>query len=772
MTVGLVPGGLFFYKKKDSIPFRVELVVRKYNTMVETKEKIYNIESDDTGKLWDLRTVKDMTVPFRVRDLEGNDLAQDVYKVKRFPFVYGMKKLGTNDIVNQISQNDGILQDEDGYFLFSEELLKECGIGFILASWLKLDDDGKIKVVFKKSYLGNWYDEVDDVEYKGEKIYSWNDFINSPYKIVGDSHVEYVYGFDFLQAQDLAIANSPNTEHCIMKKMLFSWSNCSYGNKCDPDLVTNDEWGDVLFSRRFPGVELKYILNEDCEETGGIGMTYVTPGTTFIYPKVEHIDGDYVSAYNSDTYAFAIFNLPTGEGASFDDIRDGLNPVEYGVMAEFVETDGETLVYNHSGENVTPNSYGDLPVTDYVDVNSLIVSTDQNGDTDIALVEKYTLITAYMEDVMPVGVIPGTVKSSYKEVKKYVYENHVYHAIEKTYTAEPSVEETLADRLNDTDTKWMTPSEYYSSSYVAATNTNIENPFDGVSESLDWFWVDTIRNWCMYEMGDNGCLYLMCWNGRDGWDRLDSIMDLKNSLNLQTLAEQYLYSQYFFAEGPTIQFDIYNPIRMPNGKINTYCYRTLYLTRDTVNKNYNDKFQSLHDTKIYQTGERYEVSNTGLGVEGKKTLSKKEIVVDSTRPACFGVQNQYCPLVVKLANGNFGLYFVYRVNGNGFGVTSSDVEPSSIMSASDANARCKDIFGSGDDRTIYTDWKRFSIANTDEENATDIVSDVNETLYGATSISLDVASDSLNGISLVANRPNPTTKSVDAQDYMEKWDRL
>ncbi len=58
--------------------------------MAETRTKIYSIESDENGKLWDLRTTMTYTVPLRLRTKAGNDLSQDVYKCKRFPFVYDL----------------------------------------------------------------------------------------------------------------------------------------------------------------------------------------------------------------------------------------------------------------------------------------------------------------------------------------------------------------------------------------------------------------------------------------------------------------------------------------------------------------------------------------------------------------------------------------------------------------------------------------------------------------------------------------------------------
>lgn len=728
--------------------------------MAETRTKIYSIESDENGKLWDLRTTMTYTVPLRLRTKAGNDLSQDVYTCKRFPFVYDLTTNTTvgSESIEKFSTNDGILQDQNGYFLFSKKLLTEHGIGFILASWLSLKDD-KIVVKFKETYLKNWYSSPSSTEITDDEIYSWDAFINKPYRyheVSGDMVPDYTFPWLRFNSFESFATNYPIAdEKLIFDKLANGWSNCTYRNNCDTTKIDNTEWSTLFLSRRFPGVGLKTFNSTTLDVPNELKDIKIGSGE-FIYP--------YISNYNSDYhYCFIRSQLPS------DLHITDLNPAKYGILAEFIGNGDKTLVYNHSGEDITPNEY-DSSTTSYKDKNSLIVSTDNNGATDIDIVEKYTLVTTYMDDVNPYEPIPGITKYTYKNVKRNNGKTYQYSEVGKTYTADPPAETILEEMLNDPETKWQTPTEYYSSKGTTASQTNIEDPFNAISESQTWFWVETIKNWCVY-VERNNILYLMCWNGRDGWDLLESIMNLKNTGYLQSLARLYLYSHLFFAEGPAVEWNIFNPIRMPDGSINQYYYRTLYLTRDTISNNYNTKFQSLHDTKIYQTGERYEFSNVGIGIDGThKTYSGKTIPLDISRPACHGVQNQYCPVVAKLANGNFGLYFVYHVNGNGYGIPNEN-NPSMIISVDDANARCRDIFGAGDDKTIMGDWKRFNGTNTDEEKPTSIRTDADETIYGAANLTQNKADTKLNTISILANRPNPTTNNSDIQDYLERWDR-
>jgi hypothetical protein len=489
--------------------------------MAETRTKIYSIESDENGKLWDLRTTMTYTVPLRLRTKAGNDLSQDVYKCNRFPFVYDLTTNTTvgSESIEKFSTNDGILQDDTGHFLFSKKLLVEHGIGFILASWLSLKDD-KIVVKFKETYLKNWYSSPSSTEITDDEIYSWDSFINKPYNFIEESGTpEYVFPWLRFNSFESFAANYPITdERLIFDKLANGWSNCTYRNNCDTSKIDDTEWATLFLSRRFPGVGLKTFNSTTLDVPTDLKDIKIGSGE-FIYP--------YTSNYNSDYhYCFVRSPLPT------DLHITELNPAKFGILAEFIGNGDKTLVYNHSGEDITPNEY-DSSTTSYKDKNSLIVSTDNNGATDIDIVEKYTLVTTYMDDVNPYEAIPGINKYTYKNVKRNNGKTYQYSEVGKTYTADPPAETILEEMLNDPETKWQTPTEYYSSKGTTASQANIEDPFNAISESQSWFWVETIKNWCVY-VERNNILYLMCWNGRDGWDLLEAIMNLKNTGYIQS----------------------------------------------------------------------------------------------------------------------------------------------------------------------------------------------------------------------------------------------
>ena len=90
--------------------------------------------------------------------------------------------------------------------------------------------------------------------------------------------------------------------------------------------------------------------------------------------------------------------------------------------------------------------------------------------------------------------------------------------------------------------------EYYSGhtdSSIVVFNDRLSNVTKTIdlSEVPTYFWVETLKNWCYYtiEPADNECNIAMLnvWNGRDGWYRIDSIIDTvkKNYLTKEQILE-------------------------------------------------------------------------------------------------------------------------------------------------------------------------------------------------------------------------------------------
>lgn len=752
--------------------------------MYEHTQQINNITVDqDNSLLLDLRTTMEGNNPLVIRASDGTVLQQGLYDTIIFPIVYDLTQdedIGSFDIEKE-TKNDGFLLDKNGNFLFSKTLLTGHGIGFILASWVVYDGN-KIQIRFNRKWLKNWYNNPTDSEITIDPqndVYSWGPVINNPINYQTNPVTYLIPALRF--NNELNFVNSyPIENERGSIKYNTTFGGMTYVNQV-PAKITDDNWKKYLLGRRYPGKPL-YAYEWDSNDITG-NLSQVTIDLTnheFIIPyKIYFSTSSFFGGFIYNFFRCKIDDAYINDFSYYLN-KTGATPFE--IFAQFdTNEENKTFVYYHSGEGIEPLSFND-PSGTRKDVNSLKQIVDSNGVTDIEVVEKYTLISTFLDDLNPYEKIPGDTNSKYTYTKVFRANNHnnTYIPISKIYKTTPPVEELLETKLNDPTIKWQTPTEYYASRSTNALKTNIEDPFAPISgESKTWFWLETIKNWCIYVdyavSGQYGnLLKLYCWNGIDGWDCLADIMDLKNQGNFNKLATKYLYSYNFFTEGAAIEWNVYNTIRYFDGSIIPLYYRTLYLTRDTIELNYNSNFQNMHDTKIYQTGERSTISNVLLGVDSMPpvlTESLKAIPVDYTRKAIHAIMNQYCPVVTKLTNGNFGLYFVYKLAGNG-NLTTTDItkSPREIISCNDVNSRCQDIFGSGDDKTMK-DWKRYNVTNTDEENPSDIRKNSDDTIYGAANLTLNNADSKINSISLIANRPNPTTNNTDLQDYLERWDR-
>ena len=736
---------------------------------------------DENGKLYDLRETAEYDKPFSVEGYNENVYLASynnniIYSLtKNLPLNYetdDFKNLENGSVYSRF------VMDVHGEYIFSKKLLTQYGIGFILSDWLeKKTENGvtKVWVHFKTEYMGNWCPNAGEIW--DDELYSFYNLKNYEYTVGGVSkNVLY----------DLVDEGNSEVDSCeeFLKKY-GKYDNITYENPF-PDAINTKNWRKFLLSRRFPGVKLqkfdyhlesvteeeqttyKIVItngnNDNCLSEAGIGPD----GTnlTFIYPH-------YVGAeHRTPTYVFIRYK--------FNDFQAALNAATAsGVAHQLVKLElltnwevaqgGTTYMFYYPGlPSATPNLYNESnDATKYNDIVSHTAVTE-NGSF-VVREQKYTYFPVQMDDITPIHAVTETTLWSYKDFSRYSKATNVFSIVNKNITSVPSADEILNKELEENKLKYQTPTEYYANS-LTSFNENVENAFADIGEDRNWFWVDTIKNWCIYIEKDT-LLQLMCWNGIDGWDSVFDIMVARNAANLYYLARKYLYSPYFFMDGiayPNDRWGCFVPIRYPNGVIAQIYYRTLILTGDTNVKNYNNKFQNLHDTKIYQTGERNEIANTGLGA--RTTQIGTPIPTDSTRQAVFAVPTQYCPVLFKQTNGNIALSYTYYVVGNGYGV-NTETNPYHIISPTVANERCRDIFGAGDDKTIDKDWKRYFTLDFTEERSSEIRSSNDDTIYGAASLTFNVAEKKINSITIAANRPNPGTNNKDRQDYIERWDK-
>ena len=728
-------------------------------------EHVYTIQEDENSKLWDLRTTGELTIPFRI-----GQLTDDCSLVTRYKYIYDLNVESvdfsdTDDIwthsweLEKTAHNSFLLVDNQLEPLFCLDVLKKYGIGFILSDWIKIVD-GKFKVVFKPEYVKNWIDTSSDETITSDAIYSFN-LLKHGIEYDDGQGGRAVFSIPELNqyynngSQEVY---SVLTGESWVKENFWGYRNATdYDNRFSTDLISNADYRKIVLGRQYMGA----------------AMYAFTPGDSGVTQVKANVDGDNVE--------FITFYPMTEMGArellfyrckttmtDLNKIPTYLKPITLPACLW-----QEDILYWIYGNPATPNSYNAVDHnTHYVDNECIAQVTDSNGETPIKRELKYTKFSVNMEDVGPTTTIDGLGKSSYNTFQRYSFLTNI---LQETHTVgtTPTPEELLEEELEENPLKYQTPSEYYSKNVTTNSKANIEDAFnDLVGDDRNWFWLDTIKNWCIYVLYESR-LELMCWNGIDGWDRVYDIMVMKNSVNLYSLAQKYFYSQYFFEEGvafPNDRWGCFVPIRYPNGVVGQVYYRSLILKQDTTTKNYNNKFQNLHDTKIYQTGERNTYSNDGIGVAGRSTNGGHTIHVDENTKAAFGVPTQYCPVVLKNANGLMSIMYCFYLPTNGYGATDPEFTWN-IISPRDANERCRDIFGAGDEKTIDKDWKRYFNINFAEEQQSNIRGTGDETIYGAASLTLNVISKKINNIKLTANRPNPSTNSKEIQDYLERWDK-
>ena len=615
-------------------------------------------------------------------------------------------------------------------------MLETYGIGFILSDWLEVSDENKVIVHFKSEYLSNWVQPGDEIY--DDQIYSFGDFC----KISEIPDIE-----DNL--------TSSIESEILVKKYLWDYSNLSYGTLYA--LYQDSSQADLnkfLLSRKFPGVGLKELEQVSDTELVVHDSTIGPSGTDliFLYPHETGYMGTFKTIFTRCKLA------------NFADVLENVcSQIQKYELLAFEERDS---LYWYSGNIIEErNCYGDLQFNSYADLLASEQAVDDSGEA-LVLKPKYRQIDCMQEDIQK---FLYTHKNFIKLAKSQLMKiPNIESAVGQTETAEEYLQEELYGNSSD----YVTPQEYYGNLNISYDG-DIENVFEDIGDDRNWFWLDTIKNWCMY-FEENNILTLKCWNGKNGWDSIVDILDNMFAKNLDILATKYLYSPKFFNVGSTypLNWSVYAPIRYRNHSVAAVYYQNLILDFDTKDKNYNSIFQSLHDSKLYtDTQERNALSNSDISTgrtNNNEPIKHQQFMNNSI----LAIPTQYCPCLMKLANGKLAISVVFHSRGNGFGAPSSDGTDTTLtISAPTANKRCRDIFGDGSTKTIIDDWKKYYVSDFTEEIKSEIYTNTSDTINSAPNLIKNLVSDKINSIRILAKRPNPTTGSIRQSDYLERWDK-
>lgn len=360
---------------------------------------------------------------------------------------------------------------------------------------------------------------------------------------------------------------------------------------------------------------------------------------------------------------------------------------------------------------------------------------------DQAIVIHYTIVAVQYEkvdyDKITLIDMQGGVPVAYHynvQVSKVASENLFVLGFGEEYVEPTKVvdaDKALDNALNDSTRVWRTPSEYYSTGNSTASLPTGDNAYlrADAYESAEtearptWFWLNTLANWCTFKKTSPVTTELFVWNGVNGWDRFGEIMS--DEEKAQT---KYFYDLSRFTKGTKISSAIVETSSV-------YTYSSLKLTKDTHFSHYDEKsFQTIRINKKTQddlSSERY-VYSVGM------------------------------PNIMRLASGELEVLYILTVPG-----TSSTDEVIQNDNIPFVNAVCLAYFGSGDEKTIQKDWKRF-FKVTDEE-AGEIVTDDDATLYDADEINTIKVEEELS-ISLTVPRQYTETGLILGGDFVERWE--
>ena len=750
-----------FYPTNDKIPFDENgnfssVEVKSYNIM-EYSDK----DSTYTDKIF---------VDNRKLENEDKNIHLQIENRNEDTYVVTIDKFYSDRNNGVFEENDYILLDSEGYPLYSPELLINFGIGFLKASWVFYEEGYGLKASLSaQDLLTSWY-------LQGDRKTKYSIF-NNDGTIKSNTIIGKIYSTKYLMTnQDWGDGNKliiPDYD-TYNEEIIYEYGDLLGINADRPNIVINtgaenypDQIDWIYASRQ--------ILYEFYGDYGIQTMSKTSNG----YVPIDVGDSPVraildIQNYNTQS---AIYEFMTWRKtpkrtdnlyysytvryriSDYDLSRlDWDKGPEYKNFAFWVPTDNNkevlTTIDNFSHIN---------PVTNYNEDGEL-----EPIIKDIKYIITYTLTT----DIYPIDSIGEILPNTWTYAKNYKQAflgSHIINIKSISTKSNISAEEYLDDQIKTY--KYLTPNEYYSTTYI-----------DEDEPQQNWFWLDSISNWCRYELSsDNQTIVLKLWNGLGSWDSIIDILYTVGEKDFNKLLKQYLYDGDFFNTGayytiyPGKKKEAYEPLvaKIPaeyyHEKIDSRGiieYNTLILPRDNVSILYKNNMSNTDDLIYYNN----DYNDYARSFYNKPNPAIPEPIKykneDTSRKYAVGITTQYCPCVFKLRNGNLAIsnYFVAHTS-NDKGLYRN------VLSAEEANNRCKNIFGDGSNKTIEEDWKRYYKTDDTEEIKSDLRSINDETLYGSASLIQANAASTINKITIAAMRPNPTTNNRVIQDYLERWDK-
>ena len=706
----------------------------------------YNREADNSGILYDNREVQD-TEEF-TRELRLFNTNLPTYLIQQEP-VYTISESGLGV---KVAENSFILMDCEGYCLYCPELLEKYGIAFIRSDWVYYDENRELCVnvteqeikYYYKLLIGDGY-ELGDItnghiystKYLPlEKLTPQNGYTATPGKcsenIIYEFFDKYFNDFTNIERTGVDFNN------------WFFLANYRTGANIYPSLMSCGEPA-VTTNSRFENHLLSNPLN--CDNNYLEIAVYEQANIDSRLVEENKVYSHYVRYRIQKSTSYA--QGPRFQEVAFWKMLDGF-PTLHTIRGETADRPVNWHLTNHDYNNAIPVWEDNHIITKQV---------------------RYFITYTLDVNIMPKEVnkcVPGTwsaclnyKKGTYRKTKVQV-KNIIR---DYTINQDEYLNEELENRI------YVTPSEWY------AENGHV---IDDEAEVQDWFWLNTISNWCRFEIGaDTTTAELHVWNGMGTWDRFYDIMAYYMQGDNYSLVKKYLYSMDFFIQGPMYSPGIlqscYVPIKNFSGGDGQMRYTTFVLTKDSKSILYKTK-ANMDYAKAYHHNDYNSYARANYGNPSQAQKELRDVERDLKRKYVIGSETQPVPCLTRGNNGNLYLHyhFVVQTNGREHGILRNivnTINEKGLEDISDLNSKCKTIFGDGADKTIDKDWKRYIIKDTTEEFKSDIKDSSDETLFNSASLNSIKSGDKMKPITLIAMRPNPTTSNKTIGDYLERWNK-
>lgn len=433
-----------------------------------------------------------------------------------------------------------------------------------------------------------------------------------------------------------------------------------------------------------------------------------------------------------DQICFDLHYISVNQTSSFDD--DGFD-----IIRTFKES-GKRLLFVSSESSEDENIY-----------HSVRLNSEKSSVTNTKLLDPisriYSSLTMY--DERSLGYEHRIdIKS---KIKEHIYNEDFIIAEEDEYKV---IDNNYIDSIIIKG-KWRTPFEYYNSDVKSDDFSEFRDVYDtdvekkAIAFKPNWFWVETLKNWCYFELNNNDVFTLMMWNGWDNWESLYEIMkslyDPEDTRDIRVKYDEIRQRLYFDMKFVTNAVGGGLRTQYVTQDHRDFFYYAIKLHLDEKFSNYDfDSFQSIRKNKIIR--------------QSQKSNNHRYVYL-----------LQGCPFIFKNASGELILITYIKLPGSG----SSNKKPQSVISLEDMqyiNTVARTYFGNGSDKTIADHWKRPLDKREGNVKASEFINKSASAIVDVSEITTFIDKREIPKMKFVLPRPLTKTKEAFKESVVKRWE--